>query len=93
MQSRYFDLLGESKRAGFVGKIADYIASHGFDGLDVDIEGPSINRDYGPFIEALASALKSRGKLLTAALSKGYGGKQGAGFGSRLVRLRQHHGL
>ena len=76
MRSRYFDLIGESRRAGFVAKIADYVASHGLDGLDVDIEGPSINKDYGAFIEGLTSALKPRGKLLTAAISKGYGGKQ-----------------
>jgi hypothetical protein len=29
----------------------------------------------GAFIEELAKVLKPRGKLLTAALSKGYGGK------------------
>ena len=76
LKSRYFDLLGEEKRNVFAAKIAEYVASHGFDGLDVDIEGPSINKDYGAFIEALASVLKPKGKLLTAALSKGYGGGQ-----------------
>lgn len=76
LKSRYFDLLTEGKRAGFVTKIADYVTSHGFDGLDVDIEGPSINQDYGAFIDALAVALKPKGKLLTAALSQGYGGSQ-----------------
>ena len=74
MQSRYFDLLGDSKRAGFVSKLADYVSGHDFDGLDVDIEGPSINKDYGAFIHDLAAALKAKGKLLTTALSKGYGG-------------------
>lgn len=48
---------------------------HHFDGLDVDIEGPSINKDYGAFIQDLSQALKPKGKLLTAALSQGYGGK------------------
>jgi chitinase len=47
---------------------------HNFDGLDVDIEGPSINKDYGAFIADLSKAFKPKGKLLTAALSKGYGG-------------------
>ena len=74
MQSRYFDLLGDSKRAGFAAKLADYVSSHDFDGLDVDIEGPSINKDYGAFIPDLAAALKPNSKLLTAALSQGYGG-------------------
>jgi len=74
--NRYFDLLTEAKRAGFVGKIAAYVSKHQFDGLDVDIEGPSINEDYGAFIHDLAKALKPNGKLLTAALSKGYGGSK-----------------
>lgn len=71
---RYFDLLTDAKRAAFVAKIANYIARHHFDGLDVDIEGPSIGKDYGAFIQDLALALKPNGSLLTAALSQGYGG-------------------
>lgn len=72
--NRYFDLLTDARRAGFVAKLADYVSSHHFDGLDVDLEGPSINKDYGAFIADLGTALKAKGKLLTAALSKGYGG-------------------
>ncbi len=74
--ARYADLTTDAKRAGFVAKLADYVAGHGFDGLDVDLEGPSINQDYGAFIAGLAGALKPKGKLLTAALSKGYGGSK-----------------
>ena len=74
LKPRYFDLLTDAKRAGFVAKLTDYVVKHNFDGLDVDIEGPSINKDYGAFIADLAKALKPKGKLLTAALSKGYGG-------------------
>jgi chitinase len=74
--ARYSDLQSDAKRAGFVAKIADYVASHKFDGLDVDIEGPGINKDYGVFIHDLAMALKPNGKLLTAALSQGYGGNK-----------------
>ncbi len=73
---RYFYLVSPSKRAGFVAKLADYVVAHGFDGLDVDLEGPSINGDYGPFVRNLGAALKSKGKLLTAAVSQGYGGDQ-----------------
>ena len=74
LQSRYFDLLTEARRAGFVTKLADYVSNHHFDGLDVDLEGPSVNQDYGAFIAHLGAALKAKGKLLTAALSQGYGG-------------------
>lgn len=76
LQNRYFSLIAETNRAAFISKIADYLVQHEFDGLDVDIEGPSINKDYGAFIRDLAGPLKARNKLLTAALSKGYGGSK-----------------
>jgi len=76
LMNRYFDLLSDAKRAAFVAKLVEYIGSHGFDGLDVDIEGPSINKDYGAFVHDLAQALNPKGELLTAALSQGYGGDQ-----------------
>jgi GH18 family chitinase len=75
LKALYFDLLSEPKRADFAKRLASYVADHGFDGLDVDIEGPSINKDYGAFINDLSAAFKPRQKLLTAALSQGYGGK------------------
>ena len=75
LKARYFDLIAAAKRAGFVAKVSGYLGDHGFDGLDVDLEGPAINGDYGAFIRELASALKPGGKLLTAALSRGYGGE------------------
>ncbi|MCX6954152.1 MAG: glycosyl hydrolase family 18 protein [Verrucomicrobia bacterium] len=74
LKPRYFELLTEQKRAGFVAKLTEYLVKHNYDGLDVDLEGPSINQDYGAFIRDLAAALKPKGKLLTAALSRGYGG-------------------
>lgn len=74
--ARYAGLLTAGKREGFAAKLAAYVEEHHFDGLDVDLEGPSINGDYGAFIAALAGALKPKGKLLTAALSKGYGGSK-----------------
>ena len=37
---------------------------------------PAIGKDYGAFVHDLSQALKPRGKLLTAALSQGYGGDQ-----------------
>ncbi len=76
LQKRYFDLTADGKRAGFVAGLADYVVRNKFDGLDVDIEGPSIGKDYGAFVADLAKALKPKGKLLTAALSQGYGGDQ-----------------
>lgn len=74
LKARYAALLGDEKRPEFVKKIVTYLADHDFDGVDVDIEGSSIDGNYGKFIHDLAEALKPKGKLLTAALSQGYGG-------------------
>ena len=73
---RYAQLLGKEKRQAFVAKIVGYITQHGYDGLDVDLEGPGIGPDYGNFIADLAKALHLDGKLLTAAVSQGYGGSK-----------------
>jgi chitinase len=73
---RYGHLLADENRAAFVAKIADYLAAHKFDGLDLDIEGPAINKDYGAFVADLAKVLHGKDLLLTAALSQGYGGKK-----------------
>ena len=74
LRNRYAELLTEARRAGFVAKLAAYVSAHNFDGLDVDLEGRLITADYGAFIADLGTALKAKGKLLTAALSQGYGG-------------------
>lgn len=74
LKLRYFALIKPANRSRFVAKLADYVSRHGFDGLDLDLEGPAINGDYGGFVGELAVALHRRGKLLTAALSRGYGG-------------------
>ena len=73
---RYARLLGPARRDGFVRKLVEYVVAHGFDGLDVDLEGRAIIPDYGPFVTALGRALRARGRLMTAALSKGNGGPQ-----------------
>jgi len=74
LKPRYFALLTKEKRPGFIAKLTAYVIEHKFDGIDVDIEGPSINADYGDFIRDLSNSLRPREKLLTSALSKGYGG-------------------
>ncbi len=76
LMDRYFDLLSDTKRVKFAEKLSAYVESHHLDGLDVDIEGPSINNDYGPFVAELAKIFHAKGQLLTAALSKGYGGNK-----------------
>jgi len=72
----YFDLISDKNRAGFVQKLAAYVDSNQLDGLDVDLEGPAINKDYEAFVAELAKDLKPKKKLLTAAVSAWFGGDQ-----------------
>lgn len=75
-RQRYFDLISDAKRAGFVQKLVDYVRVHRYDGIDVDLEGAAINKDYGAFVHDLAQALHRAGKTISAALSQGNGGDQ-----------------
>ncbi len=76
MRNRYFGLIDTpERRTAFAKRISDFVLEHHFDGVDVDLEGPAINEHYGPFIDELAKCFKPNGKLLTSAVSKGYGGK------------------
>ncbi len=74
MRLRYFQLIDKTHRSHFVKKLVDYVETHQIDGLDIDLEGPAINEDYDAFIAELAVPLHQKGKLLTCALSQGYGG-------------------
>jgi len=74
IRDNYFNLITPANRTAFIQKIYDYVIAHNFDGVDVDLEGPAINGDYGGFVIALANKLHAGGKQITAALSEGYGG-------------------
>ncbi len=76
VRSRYFHLIQKEHCESFVEKLLNYVKVHQLDGLDIDLEGPAINPDYGHFIESLATRLHHEGKIITAALSYGYGGKE-----------------
>ena len=73
LMARYDLLTSDTHRAKFVQKLAAYVKAHNLDGLDIDLEGPAIRKDYGAFVHDLARALHPK-YLLTAALSQGYGG-------------------
>jgi chitinase len=75
MQNRYFSLQSDAMRASFVAKLASYLKEHNFDGLDVDLEGAAIGKDYGSFVSDLSKALSSTHKCLSAAISEGNGGE------------------
>lgn len=74
IRANYFNLISPANRTAFIQKIYDYVIAHNFDGVDVDLEGPAINGDYGGFVIALANKLHAGGKQISAALSEGYGG-------------------
>ena len=74
IRDNYFNLITAANRTAFIQKIYDYVVAHNFDGVDMDLEGPAINSDYGGFVIALAAKLHANGKLISAALSEGYGG-------------------
>ncbi|MFL6735147.1 MAG: glycosyl hydrolase family 18 protein, partial [Sphingomicrobium sp.] len=72
-------LLEPSSRDLVVRELVDLVQSEQLDGVDVDLEGELMTRidragNYTPFIEALAAALHSRGKLLTCATASYEGG-------------------
>lgn len=74
LRSRYFTLINSTNRQAFCSKLKQYVVNNNLDGLDIDLEGSAINSDYGSFIQVLADSLHPAGKLLTSALSEGYGG-------------------
>ena len=73
-RERYAALMAPARRAGFISGITRYLRTHGYDGIDIDLEGPAISADYGGFIADLATTLQAEHQLLSAALSSGYGG-------------------
>jgi GH18 family chitinase len=75
--ARYDDLMSSTKVSGFAGSLTRYCVANQLDGIDVDLEGNAIDENlYGPFIEELYDSLKKENKLLTCALSQGYGGNK-----------------
>jgi GH18 family chitinase len=48
-----------------------FVAAHGFDGVDVDIEDPNhLGGDYTTFVDAVVAKLRPEGKLVTAAVAQ-----------------------
>ncbi len=76
MRQKWFTLISPAKRKAFAARLYAYVEKHGFDGLDLDLEGPAINADYDAFVAELSPLFQKGGKLLTAALSQGYGGSR-----------------
>ncbi|MBC7868257.1 MAG: glycoside hydrolase [Gloeobacteraceae cyanobacterium ES-bin-316] len=65
----YARLLNNDNRKNFIEKLASLATDHQLDGIDVDLEGEAIDKNYDAFITGLSERLKPAGKLLTSALA------------------------
>jgi chitinase len=62
-------LLENDKRAVLIAGLVTVAEIYNFDGIDVDLENALINNNYASFVSELSAALKSKKKLMTAALA------------------------
>lgn len=54
-----------------VAKLDAFVAAHGFDGVDVDIEDPAnLGASYSAFVDQTIAKLRPEGKLVTAAVAQ-----------------------
>jgi len=72
-QGQYHALLKEGKRQELIKNFVSKVLQYDADGIDVDLEsgyafGSETDPNYGIFITELAQSLKSKNKLITAAL-------------------------
>ena len=72
-QGQYHALLKDAKRQELIKNLVQKVTQYNADGIDVDLEsgyafGSEVDPNYGIFIKELASSLKSKNKLITAAL-------------------------
>lgn len=68
----YSTLLADSLRALVVKNMTALVQDNGLDGIDVDLEGPRIDKNYEAFVTDLSTALKAKHKLMTAAIATAY---------------------
>ena len=68
----YHALLLNDKRAMFIYNIMKVVLDNNLDGVDVDLEGSDIDSNYEIFVTELANALRSKNKMITAAIAVYY---------------------
>lgn len=57
----------------FIQKIIQFITEFNIDGVDIDLEGPSISENYGSFVQELAIEIHKRHKEISGALASWIG--------------------
>ncbi len=70
-QPQYHHLLRD-QRDLLIQNLISTMLKYNIDGVDVDLEGSNIDEYYEPFVVALASALRSHQKLISAAVAVYY---------------------
>jgi GH18 family chitinase len=68
----YHALLKEDKRTMFINNLVAIVLQYNLDGIDVDLEGGDIDGNYESFVTELAKALRSKNKMITAAIAVYY---------------------
>ena len=68
----FHSLLSDSLRGEFIKNAVQLVTSNHLDGIDADLEGEYIDKNYQSFITELSAALKQQHKLLTAAVATVY---------------------
>jgi len=59
----------ENARNKFISNLIASVDKYQFDGIDVDLEGDYINKNYEVFMQELSAAVKLKGKVITAAVA------------------------
>lgn len=63
------ELLKSNKRSTLVNALVGLTTTYNLNGIDVDLEGDFIDENYEAFVTELHTALKAKGKEITAALA------------------------
>ncbi len=70
--SYYHGLLKDDKRSMFINNLVSVALTYNLDGIDVDLEGSDIDENYEKFVIDLAKSLRSKNKMITAAIAVYY---------------------
>jgi chitinase len=65
----YHALLKNDKRSMFINNLVSLVLTYNLDGIDVDLEGSDIDENYENFVVDLAKSLRSKNKMITAAIA------------------------
>jgi GH18 family chitinase len=68
----YHQLLKKNNRQLFISNLISLVKQYNLDGIDVDLEGDDIDRNYADFVTELSGALKPLHKLMTSAIATAY---------------------